>query len=169
MTIVNPDHLLELARLLLNATPGRKPRQANLRRAVSTAYYAVFHCLLIAAADELVGKSQRGEKRYALVYRSIDHSAIRRVCDEASRQKPTLKYRRFIPAGGLDQKIRGFSNIFLRLQTLRHEADYDPVQYFSSVDVLYSIYLASSAIEEFAKANSEDRKIFLTLLLFPPR
>ena len=97
MAIVNPLHLLEQATLLLTAAPGRKPRQANLRRAISTAYYAIFHHLLTAAADEFVGKSLRGESRYSLVYRSIDHGAIRRACEVASRRELPAKYRSLLP------------------------------------------------------------------------
>ena len=40
-----PDELLELARELANLHPGH-PHQASLRRAVSTAYYALFHLLI---------------------------------------------------------------------------------------------------------------------------
>ena len=44
---VNPRDLMEAARALTQ--PGdAPPTQARLRRAVSTAYYAVFHCLVRA-------------------------------------------------------------------------------------------------------------------------
>ena len=36
------DDLIGLAKTIADLDP-KKPRQANLRRAVSTAYYAVFH------------------------------------------------------------------------------------------------------------------------------
>jgi hypothetical protein len=39
------DELLELAQDLANLHP-ENPRQANLRRAMSTAYYAIFHLLI---------------------------------------------------------------------------------------------------------------------------
>lgn len=169
MTVLNPQHLIDQAELLLSGRHGGKPRQVDLRRAISAAYYAVFHQILTAAADEFVGKSLRSDQRHRLVYRSIDHSAVKRMCDEASRQNPSPKYRKFLPNGGFEQKIRDFSNIFIRLQALRHDADYDPSQYFSSVDALFSIYLASSAISDFTTAYPEDRKLFLTLLLFQPR
>src|SRR5258708_8316828 len=42
------DDLLELAQLLANLEP-TNPRQACLRRAVSTAYYALFHLLISEA------------------------------------------------------------------------------------------------------------------------
>ena len=46
-----PDDLLEQAYHLANREP-ESPKQASLRRAISTAYYALFHMLV----DEAVGK-----------------------------------------------------------------------------------------------------------------
>ncbi|QPN65919.1 hypothetical protein [Synechococcus sp. CBW1006] len=37
----------------------RRPRQADLRRELSTAYYALFHGLAETAADRLVGATPR--------------------------------------------------------------------------------------------------------------
>lgn len=169
MAVINPQHLIEQAEFLRSAKPASRPRQADLRRAISTAYYAVFHMVLIAAADEFVGKSLREDNRHTLVYRSIDHSNVRRICDEAARQERTAKYRKYLSKSGFEPKIRDFSNTLLRLQSLRHEADYDPSQYFSTVDALFAIYLAESAIKEFSLASTEGKKLFLALLLFPPR
>ena len=47
--------LITTARSLTELDP-RQPTQANLRRAVSTAYYAVFHLLAHTAADLLIGR-----------------------------------------------------------------------------------------------------------------
>lgn len=44
-----PDDLLELAQDLRNLHPEGLRHQANLRRAVSTAYYALFHLLISEA------------------------------------------------------------------------------------------------------------------------
>lgn len=169
MSVLNPHHLLEQAALLVQATPGRKPRQVNLRRAVSSAYYAVFHQVLIAAGDEFVGKSLRNERRYALVYRSIDHGTVRRVCEEAARPQPTPKYLKYLPSSGFEQPIRKFANIVLNLQSKRHDADYDPSHQLTSVDALFAVHLASTAFEELSSATPDGRKDFLSLLLFSPR
>jgi hypothetical protein len=50
--------------------------QADLRRAISAAYYGLFHFALTEAADMVVGKEHRSSARYSLVYRSIDTTAI---------------------------------------------------------------------------------------------
>ena len=49
---VNSHDLIETARRL-TASGAAPPTQADLRRAVSTAYYGLFHCLAGTAADLL--------------------------------------------------------------------------------------------------------------------
>jgi hypothetical protein len=169
LAIPNPQHLLEQADRLRGAGQFAKPRQVDLRRAISSAYYAVFHHVLITCADEFVGRSLRGEPRYSLVYRHIEHRSIKRVCDEVSRQSLSSKYGRFMSSRRFDPRIREFANGFIRLHEMRHEADYDPEQYFSAVDAMFGIYLASHAIGSLSTASMEDRRLFLTLLVFPPR
>ena len=51
-----PEHLLQIAISLADANTGR-PRRADLCRAVSTTYYALFHCLVRTCADRLAGSS----------------------------------------------------------------------------------------------------------------
>ena len=55
------DDLIALAKKIAELDPNR-PRQANLRRAVSTAYYAVFHYLIDEACCVQIGtqNSQKG-------------------------------------------------------------------------------------------------------------
>ena len=51
---MNPYDSMEVARAL--AEPGdAPPTQARLRRAISTAYYAMFHCLATSAANLFIG------------------------------------------------------------------------------------------------------------------
>lgn len=86
MGLLNPDHLLDQADRLTRAPDVGAPRQADLRRAISSAYYAVFHALVTEATDNVVGKTQRHTPLYALVYRSIDHRALRRTCEEIAKE-----------------------------------------------------------------------------------
>ena len=51
---VNPRDLIQTARRLTESGAAQ-PTQADLRRAVSTAYYALFHCLAATVADLLTG------------------------------------------------------------------------------------------------------------------
>ena len=60
--MIDPSSLLELARELAQLDP-RRPRQAALRRAVSTAYYALYHRIVLDGANHLVGYWGTGDER----------------------------------------------------------------------------------------------------------
>src|SRR6516225_6669624 len=81
VAILNPDHLFEQAEELISPRAGR-PRQVDVRRAISAAYYAIFHAIITAATDQFVGVTNRDESRYGLVYRSVDHRWLRELCTE---------------------------------------------------------------------------------------
>jgi hypothetical protein len=169
VTKPNPDHLFEQADRLGASALAGPPRQADLRRAISAAYYGLFHFCLAAAADELVGASQRATSRYALVYRSIDHKALKDLCVEASKPTPAAKYRPYFPSGGFGPAIKAFSTAAIELQEKRHLADYNPLPRFRTSDASLAVSTARSAVRRFQTAEEDHRKAFLTLLVCPPR
>ena len=169
MAILNPDHLFEQADKLISPLPAGPPRQVDLRRAISSAYYGLFHSCLAAAADEFVGFTQRATGRYALVYRSIDHKTLRELCNEARKQTPPVKYVPYFPSGGFDANIQAFSTAAIELQQKRHGADYNPQPRFRTSDALLAVSTARSAVQRFKAANDEHRRMFVTLLVCPPR
>ena len=65
------DDLLQLARQIANLHPDN-PNQASLRRAVSTAYYAIFHLLI----SEATANWGRPELR-AILGRCFDHGPMK--------------------------------------------------------------------------------------------
>lgn len=105
------EDLLSLADELANRDSGR-PRQASLRRAVATAYYALFHALAKLCADQLVGPSKPWDV-YTPVYRSVDHSAARKVLREARNHS-------------FDPAIAPVALSFVKLHDARLAADYIP-------------------------------------------
>lgn len=169
MAILNPQHLFEQADRLLIAPPAGPPRQVDLRRAISAAYYAVFHYILGAAADDFVGVTKRTTKRYTLVYRSIDHRGLRELCVESKKPNLSAKYQRYAPANGMGPNIQAFASALIELQEKRHSADYNPSIRLKTSDVKLVIATARSAIGRFEKAGEGRRKAFLALLLFPPQ
>ena len=66
-----PDDLLEQAYELAHKEP-TNPKQASLRRAVSTAYYALFHLLI----DDAVSKWEV-ERQRSILARTFEHSKMR--------------------------------------------------------------------------------------------
>lgn len=90
--------------------------RSDLKRAVSTAYYACFHALCRSSADMMVGtgKVVRSQRAWLQAYRSVNQ---RLAAEMLTKQVTGLDF----PPG-----IIRFSLIFKNLQEKRHEADYDP-------------------------------------------
>lgn len=76
------DDLLTLARELVNKGPSAT--QADLRRAVSTAYYAIFHLLV----SEATLNWSRDSSRNALG-RMFDHGLMKRVSERVADRRQT--------------------------------------------------------------------------------
>ena len=167
MATPNPDHLFEQADKLIGGA-GR-PRQVDLRRAVSSSYYGLFHAILTAAADEAVGSTLRSTPSYSLAYRSIDHRALRSLCAEIQKPMLPAKYRRYAPSGGFSRFMREFAASVVELQDARYAADYDPLSFLRRSDALLAVRMARRAVGRFKRAQARSRKAFLALLLFPPR
>jgi hypothetical protein len=168
LTTPNPEHLFEQADRLAAAPAAGTPRQVDLRRAISAAYYGVFHFILRTAADDFIGAAHQATSRYALVYRSVDHHFLRELCGEA--QKPTVsrKFRKYLP-GGFGPDMQAFARAVAELQERRYSADYDPVARFKVSDARLAIATGRSALARFESTGVEDRRMFLALLLFDPR
>ena len=134
---------------LLTATPypNAHPSQDALRRAVSTAYYAMFHALASSNADCIVGAAHDPltEHAWSRIYRGLNHNAARRYL----LQDQSL----FSPP------VRQFAADFAQLQDLRHQADYNPNTTFALPDTLTWIERAESAIETFMRLDADERRM----------
>lgn len=155
---LKPLDLLDSADKLLAG--GKKPSQVNLRRATSSAYYALFHCLARACADLMVGGSgsDRSSRAWSQVYRSLEHGPAKNSC---ANQLTMVTF----PA-----EIQDFANAFRTLQAKRHSADYDPNARFSKSAAQQDVALARQVISDFCDAPIKDRRAFCVwALLKPPR
>lgn len=166
MAILNPEHLLEQAEKLIRPPPAGPPRQVDLRRAISAAYYAAFHAILTAAADLYVGAVNRTSSRYALVYRSVEHRALRDLCRKIKESGPSGKRAQYGPQSGLDDETRTIAGLLLDLLEKRLDADYNPSIRLRTSDARLAVTIARDAIRRLKNANTEAREAFLTLLLF---
>lgn len=170
MAILNPDHLLDQAQSL--TTPpggGGAPRQADLRRAISSAYYGVFHAVLTEAADSFVGRTQRHTPRYELVYRSINHRSLRSICEDVVKTKLPAKFSKYEPKGGFGPDLIALATAVIELQEKRHLADYDPLFSVKRSDAVLAVKTGRTALVRFKSANRTRRKAFLSLVVFSPR
>jgi hypothetical protein len=144
------EDLLEIASHLAQLERG-KPRQTSLRRAVSSAYYALFHALAKLCADKLVGFSKPWDV-YAPIYRSLDHGKAKDVLKRISSHR----------GGG----VAIIGQTFILLQERRHTADYDPSPFpFGRAETLDLVEQAKQAIEKIGSLSDEDRLFVATQLV----
>jgi len=148
--------LLGAAHRLASAGRGR-PAQPYLKRAVSTAYYALFEALARECADSLVGTGRaRGSSTWGQVYRALEHGFAKNACSQAKNLS--------LPAS-----IIAFADTFTALQEQRHQADYDPTARFSRAEVIDLINSAETAIRSLRSATRTERRDFAVLVLLRRR
>ena len=144
-----PLELIRTARRLTETSGRGQPRQTDLKRAVSTAYYALFHTLCLICADGFIGTktADRSNPAWQQTYRSVEHGLAKRRCSD--------KKVRVFPSG-----IRNFAEEFVKMQEKRHEADYDPMSRFKLNDVVVAIDAAELAIQQLRSCPMKDRRAF---------
>jgi hypothetical protein len=169
MPVLNPDHLLDQADRLIASTGSGARRQADLRRAISNAYYALFHAIVTEAADDFVGSTHRTSNRYTLVYRSIEHKGLRTLCEHVLKEALPSKYARYAPQGGFGADLIAFAAAVIELYEKRHLADYDPQFRASTSDAILSVSKSRTALARLRTANRVRRRMFVSLLVFSPR
>lgn len=155
---MNPDHLIELADQILQIGTGY-PRQTTINRAISTAYYGLFHALAAECVARTVGspRSSRYWEIVTPVHRSFDHGAARKVFDRLVKDR----------AARTD--LRQLAETFLALQAARHAADYDPGCRYSRREALDFIVQAQGAVEALRAMPKEDRLLLVVQLITKPR
>ena len=155
---MNPESFIKTARELIPTGQG-KPRSTNLRRAVSTAYYAMFHCLAGSCADTLIGglHAGRGSGAWILTYRALNHRSAKARCQNEQN------LRQF------SEPIREFAETFARMQEQRHHADYAPDAGFRKSEVIQRINEAENAIRNFEGESLAERRAFAAYILFKGR
>ncbi len=146
--------LIKTARRLTKVNRGR-PMQASLRRAISTAYYAVFHSLARIAADLIVGADRN--EAWHQAHRALEHGSAKNAC---LNQGAMLKF---------PLEIQEFAFAFATLQDARQRADYSLEDRYSQVDANTAIKMAHDAIGALKKAGTKDRRRFVAHVLFKRR
>ena len=159
---MDPDDLIEIGRhLAAESVAGDRgrPRQAWLRRAVSAAYYALFHAMARSCADALVGstRANRSQAAWRQAYRALEHSHARNQC----KNKAVMEK--------FPEEIQSFGQTFIEMQEQRHAADYDPDPKLLRTDVKQLIDETAKAITEFDKTTPADRKAFAIYVLLRTR
>ena len=163
------DDLMKLAESIAKLDTG-KPKQAHLRRAVSTAYYAVFHFLVDEVCCAQMG-TQHAQRPYRqTLSRAFAHATMKSACssfgggtlkDSVIKGLPRNQNGNYV----ISREIRDIAATFAELQEKRHLADYDLAERFKRSEVLTLIDQAKTYVEEFRNYPvGDDRKFFLACL-----
>ena len=121
-----------------------QPSQGALRRAVSTAYYAMFHALAASNANVIVGvRTPANQAQWTATYRSLRHFRA---------QNPLYGWHHLF-----SQPIQDFAAVISAIKIERENADYNPNASFSQDQVQSWIDSAEEAIIKFNDASPQER------------
>lgn len=158
------DDLLVQAARLARHEPMR-PRQASLRRAISSAYYALFHLLTGAAASLVTPRSLQGLD--LSVRRTFEHAAMKDLCKGFAAGNVPVPLQTHV-ANQLDPDLRLVADAFIELQQARHQADYDLGRPQTRSEALRLVQVAQDAFAGWARVRtSKDARVFLVALALP--
>ena len=148
------------------------PSTAARRRAVSTAYYALFHGLIAEAVARTVGDDpDRDEDRYTYS-RWYAHGEMRTVSQWVVRLARGESVPNGIPIllGNPPPDLVELARTFIQLQEARHEADYDHAANLSDADARVAINTAREALARLLSlATDRAYANYLALLLGGPK
>lgn len=141
------DDLIQHAIFLSELNSPDEPKQVDLRRAVSAAYYSLFHLLTTEAAQNWKHQSQRD--RFA---RMFDHRRMK-ACSSRISSRPLP-----VDPGQISvvKNLKLVANSFVELQQARHTADYDNSKVWSRPQVWDVIILAQDAIAAWSNIRENE-------------
>jgi hypothetical protein len=149
--------LLGLADHLSRKEP-RKPRQASLRRAVSTAYYALFHLLVEGATKRWGGHKN---SRIGLA-RAFEHTNM----DRASKAFQKSNWQGFDGKNvAIPQDLQKVARTFTDLQAERHQADYNYASRFNRTNVRNKVKQVQDVFGQWAVRKDPVADYYLVALL----
>ena len=149
--------LIDTARHLLTPIPpAAQPTPESIRRAISTAYYAMFHALLGSSADMLIGPpgDQATLDAWLHVYRNTNHRPAYNALKRNLQQFTPRVYR--------------FADLFCQLQDERHNVDYNPqASLMTPNTALNWVNRTEVAINDFLNSRPGERILVATLITIP--
>jgi uncharacterized protein (UPF0332 family) len=123
----------------------RRSSQASLRRAVSTAYYALFHLLVHEATVTFVAiPALRGH-----FSRAFEHANMKSVSQAfASPPQKEDQLRELTGGDMVPKELKEIAGTFVDLQNARHDADYNVTRFFTPLQVKDLVRRARKAFQD---------------------
>ena len=172
--MIDPDGLLRHAEQLASAS-GDRPTDADLRRGISAAYYAVFHDLTAHAANHLVGSCPQEIQNE--IRRSWSHGEISQLAEYVVNRAIVLNHSPDAELAGQLEKLGPLLDVvatdaalvdslqlFNDMQERRHAADYDHGERFAEWHLVQACRNGRAARRRLRDASSAGREALFTLL-----
>jgi len=152
---IRPVWLIRLAEELggVGATQGQ-PRNTDLRRSVSTGYYAVFHCLALATAGAALPNATL-EEVFGLA-RHVSHSSIKQVAAYVAGNQPPKHLDSVVGRLRSNSAVSSVAATFVDLQEQREEADYNHLADFTRPGTLALVARAKRAVKSTDQGGASD-------------
>jgi len=171
MSTLSADLLAQAAHLA--QLDANRPKQANLRRAISSAYYALFHFLIHESSRQLAGSANDRETWRTFTSRAFDHGKMKTICVEFTKHTPRDILQPFWSSLNITQiaDLKVLAEAFIRLQELRHQADYDLSLSFNRQEALAAWQISSDAMQAWRRLrqhHAEASEFFCLVLLIWP-
>lgn len=159
--------LLDQANHLAQRDARGRPQQANLRRAVSTAYYGVFHLFVDAACREFVGTMPDDRPLRDAVSRAFEHGGMKSACASFEGGQLPAALQPALRGIPVSKDLRIIARRFVQLQEERHAADYDPARSFLRHEAVGHVNDASDLLDTLwpKVSGSNEVRVFLWSLL----
>ena len=154
--MIDPLSLLTTALRLASTNP----TDTDIRRSISTSYYALFHHACVQMGKIVLRPSRGGYTRaWVQAFRHLDHSTARQRCTEVFSTSKEFPAGRGFPSG-----IVEFAKLLVDLQEKRHAADYDPLAKLTRADAIGVIREAAKSITAFDGEPAEAQRAFVVFL-----
>jgi uncharacterized protein (UPF0332 family) len=161
--LVLANELLEQA-IHLVRRERRHPKQASLRRTVSTAYYALFHLLI----SEAILNWKHTTHRPAIA-RHFQHAQMRTASETTKRRLTADMSKLKVASNEYDmaQALLDVATAFVLLYGARQTADYDLSNSFEETEALSDVYFAVDAFKSWKIIRTEQiaQNYLLSLLI----
>ncbi len=156
-----PEQLLDQASVLVTG----QRHQADVRRAVSAAYYALFHLLI---RDTVVHWST--PRHRSRLERTFDHQRMKTASANLLQNPPRNNSVPTPEEAVVRRKLVEVAEAFTDLQQARHRADYDLSEPLDPSDALILVEQAVAVFETWNQIRSTDlAQDYLYSLLFKDR
>jgi len=165
-----PRNLLAVAKDLAVLDP-RRPRQAALRRAVSTAYYALFHLLIGDAAESMLANSAERAQLGPLVRRDFGHDRLKNLAINVSQPQGSRgNLGNVLTTATPDADLLRVAAAFVFAHEQRELADYNVGRRFGRAGVLALILWVEQAFGAWERVKTRpDGRLFLIAMLLYAR